>query len=174
MATPLPIHAETLRGYVMHDLGELALRRKSPPQLSDSRKLTAARASEFGLGSAVVEQVAKAAIRDWRATHRAAEMPTSSPIAASYLTGPPSAGVIGVRVVLTITYPGATPPGAKTRASLIMNVAPSASVASIVSQAIAAWNAQSLQTPHGFRSGGKATDGNIVQVVEGGFAQAQI
>lgn len=175
----LPIHAETLRGFVMHDLGELRLVRErkgqtTVPNLSDARKFTAARAGEFGVPQSLVEQVAQAAIRDWRATQRAKEASLDQPIADLYLKNKPTTGVIGVRVIVELTYPNGRPPGAKSSVPILVNAMPSETSESIIARAVTAWNNHELKLPNKSPLDGFAAGGRIVQVVEGGFPQAQL
>lgn len=171
----IPIHLQSLASAVMHDLGELHYNKGRMPVLRDAQRAASARAAAIGLPPSDADMAARQAIRDWRATQRVKSFADSDAIERGYITGRSTINTIGVRVVINLKFGRRQPPGAKTTATVLVNVRPGTTVAQAVSAACDAWNARSLQTPHGFVSGSRCVgSGQIVQVIEGGWSHSQV
>jgi hypothetical protein len=170
----LPIHSETLRGQVMHDLGEWAETHRSSPGLRESRRFAAARGNAVNASQQLIAFIASQSIRDWRATRRAKNAQANASFSSVYPRGVGSQDIVGVRVILTVQYPRGRPAGARDTVSVLINAQGSDTVEQIGLLAKAAWNNAMIQTPHGSDRLAQAVDWNIVQVVEGGWGHAQI
>jgi hypothetical protein len=178
---PLNWDAElTLQSQVMHDLGQLAeaieqhkTQRQRPPNRADADRFAAARAREQGMGIDVARRVAERAIQDWRATNRARTMRPEQDITDILGRVVSADQRIGVRVFLTLDFPDGRRPGQRKTTSLLINVLPTATKAEIIDAAMTAWNSGRYHTLHGSDQY-LAVDGEIAQVVVGGYPQADV
>lgn len=168
-------HLQTLASGVMHDLGQYASKGKVP-RMRDAQRFAAARAAEVGgISAAQVRDVASTAVRDWRATHRVSSLTAADPLSRAYLTGRGQIKAIGVRVVIELSLRRKRTTRFKKSATVLVNAQPGMTAKQVIAAAVAAWNARSIETPHGFESGSRATGhGEIVQLVEGGWSHSQV
>ena len=177
MPSDTPIYALTLRGQVMHDLGVDFAGTGRTPTLAGARRYAAAHGATHGISPDVIEDVARQALRDWRATQLAHGLETARPeaeVREAYTSGRAGVQTVGVRVQLELHFDSPPAPGIRHTASVLVNVSGRTSIQAAVAAAIAAWNAEQVEVRHGHASGGRAVGGSIVQLVEDGFPQAQI
>jgi len=82
--------------------------------------------------------------------------------------------MVGVRVILDLDWGGPTPPGMRNTASIVFNVLSTASKRDIIAFAEEAWNTHAVKLAQPERYTAIAVDGQIVQIIEAGFPQAQV
>jgi hypothetical protein len=158
----------------MHDLGEFTHVSGFTATQRDAERFASQRLAAGGYPPDLYKQIARVAYTDWRASTRAKQMTGQQDISKAYTRGRAGIQTIGVRVTLDLRYDGAIPPSAKSSASVLMNVLPGTTIDEIKQEAMSAWSNNAVQTRYGKQSGGRAVDARIVQLVAGGFPQAQI
>jgi hypothetical protein len=174
MPGQLPIHAETLRSEVMHDLGEHGRGGHAAPTRADALAYATYRGQQRGIDVATIREAARQAYRDWRATQRARELDVNRPIREAFMQGRDRLGTLGVRVILTIQINRPDGVIMFKRVSVLVNVAPGMSVGQIQANAAYDWNARMFQGPRYSEYQGEIVQTEIAQVVESPFGQAQV
>jgi hypothetical protein len=166
---------QTLAGQVMHDLGEWSYQHNRPAGQREALRFAAARIAAVGEVATPVDVVARQALRDWRATSRLQRAGPTGEISAAYPSGVSGTDVIGARVVLDLiaTIGGRRVP----QGSVVVLVNAQAGLAAeqAVALAIAAFNERRVESSTRQKYlGTTAVQGDIVQLVEGGWTHAQV